>query len=298
MESNPTPKPKVALLITGGFRTFDKSLETIYENIISKNDCICFFLVEGVWGPKIIWDNVNKYPGIKIGWLMSAESYRDKHYNAIVEMTKNSDRDALKREVFERASAQPGNDIDWPNYGPNFIFNTSGSLLQFYQVWRLWQHVTRYERENNMKFTHAVRVRTDLLIGKPLFISDTFAADNPILREMEKNNEFTDAEDESCEYFDSKRLTMDTYPGDYLITLGVDIVWIAKRNVFQQLTNMVFHYGIWDSGAAYAFNAEGCFHQFCKHNNIRHYYLTEKHFPLYTTNIEDKNKYLMIILRK
>jgi len=296
--------PLVAILITGSFRTFDKCLPTIYDNIISKNNSIVFFLIEGVWGPRIIWDNINKF-NINIGWVMSSESYRDHNFNMIVEMIKNSDRKSLNKESFEKALTQPNNTVNWPSFGPNFIYNTSGSILQWYHLWLIWQRVLIYERDNNVKFDSVIKIRTDCLIGKPIIVPTdnnfSLSSINPILKDLDINNllSINNCHGEPNSSNDNK-ITLDIIDNninDKIISFGVDIVIMASRNVFKVISNMVFYYGIYDSDCVIPFNSENCFHQFCVNNNIVHYTIIDKNFPLYTKDVNDKDKYIMIILR-
>jgi len=283
----------VSVLITGLFRTFDKCFPSIYENVISKNNCVVFFLIDGVWGPKIIWDFINKYPNMKIGWVLSQESYSsDVSFKAILDMIKNSDRPALQIEKFANALNSPNNNINWIEKGPDFIFKSSGSIIQWYQLWLLWQKVLYYENVNNVKFDQCIKLRTDILIGQPIIVNDEyFIHNNPFIKNIE--NQLTCSTiDEDC----SLEL-IDKYNNDKIISLAVDIVIIAKRHIFQLMTNMIFHYGLYDDNSYFVFSSETCFKLFCKNNNIKQFMITDKNFPLYTYDINDKDKYLMIILR-
>ena len=84
---------------------------------------------------------------------------------------------------------------------------------------------------------------------------------------------------------------------DTVITLAVEQAWFGKRGVFDKLSNLVFYYGLWDSGHSFTFNSETTFHEFCKHNNIYHIGIQEKQWPVYFNSIEDSKRYLFGICR-
>ena len=68
---------------------------------------------------------------------------------------------------------------------------------------------------------------------------------------------------------------------DTVITLGTEQVWIAKRHIFDRLSQIIFHYGLWDSGKDYTFNSETAFHIYCTKNGIRHIGIQEKVWNVY-----------------
>lgn len=277
--------PHTAVLMTGGFRTFDKIFPQVYKNVLSINNCVLFILCE-TDTPTQLFEILNGYPDIKIGAIIHAPSFRDKQYNAIVQMIESSDRPGLSQTVYARASATDG--LNWEQIGPGFI-KSSGSIIQYYQVWKLWQHVLEYERTHNMQFTHCMRTRCDITFSQPIYIHDEFVSHNSWYTAHQL--------DTSLSRYHHTTHEITHHPNDYVITFCVDLVWIARRRVFDKLSQIIFHYGLWDSGHPFSFNSESTFHEFCTHYNIHHYGITEAHFPLYTHSMEDAEKHIMIIVR-
>jgi hypothetical protein len=281
-----------AILLTGGFRTLVQIFPSFYENVLTKNNCVLFIACE-VDDPKRLYEILDAYPHLRIGHILHTPSFRDAQYHAIERMIETSDRPGLRPEVYERAKQKDG--MDWPNFGPNFI-KSSGSIIQYYQVWRLWPYVLEYEKRNHTKFTYCMRTRCDILFNKPIVLSDTFTQSNPWYNEYQAAKKI----DNGPSYYHHttyELVSSETRNDDYVITFCVDLVWMAKRDVFTKLSQLVFHYGLWDSGFPFSFNSETTFQEFCGHHNIHHYGITEANFPLYAHTMEDAKNYIMIILR-
>jgi hypothetical protein len=290
--SAPTP-PQSAILITGGFRTFDKVFPQIYKHVLAVNNCVLFILCE-TDKPDKLFEILNAYPDLKIGCVLHAPSFRDKQYQAIETMTFASDRPALTYEILDRA--QKTDKLNWTEKGISFI-KSSGSILQHYQVWKLWQRVLEYERTHNMQFTHCMRTRCDITFNKPIFIHDNFEEHNSWYTEYQISNKLLTSPSNYHHTTHELASVSTTLKTDYVITFSVDLVWIARRQTFDKLSQIVFHYGLWNSGHTFTFNAETTFHEFCTHYNIHHYGIIEKDFPLYSYSLEDSEKYIMVILR-
>lgn len=120
--------------------------------------------------------------------------------------------------------------------------HSSGTVLQYYQLWKAWTMLLEYEAANNMKFDVVVRCRLDSLLTEPLVFSmPQFCSRVPFCITPNR-----------------------------VITFGHEQFWVAPRDVFALLGPMVFTYGTWDSGGLFAFNSESFFAEFCKANHIGH----------------------------
>ena len=271
-----------ALIITGQFRCFDRVFKSLVSNIIVPNNAVVFMCCEVDDSTKVI-HLLETYPEVKVGGVLLCPSFRDQHFNSILHMIKTSGRKGVSNEVFERSRKHDG--INW-----SFSYlEGSGTIIQYYQFWKVWSMVLDYERTNNAKFTNIMRARTDTQITKPVNLANVFEEDGYV------NNLYTnDKLVASSMYFGD----LDTeINDDTVVTLGYEQVWIGKHATFDKLSNIIFEYGIYDSGLHSAFNSETQFDQFCKNHNIKHVGILEKGWPMYTFSPEESNKYLISIER-
>jgi hypothetical protein len=273
------------VIITGQIRTLGKILKLLVENIIVPNNAIVFICCE-TDSKEELYKILNTYPEIKIGGIIAENTFRNEEFNSIVNMIKCSNRKGLNNDVFERARQADG--INW---NMDYI-ETSGSILQYYQFWKIWSILLDYERKNNCKFVNIIRTRTDIFITKKININNVFEEEGYIKNLYDKSLLLTDSI-----YF-NKLTNIICKPYDTVITLGTEQVWIGKRTVFDRLSNIIFYYGLWDSGYSFSFNSETNFHEFCKNNNLYHIGIQEKEdWPLYFYDNENLNKYLFGICR-
>ena len=123
---------------------------------------------------------------------------------------------------------------------------SSGTVIQYYQVWKAWLMLLEYEKANNMRFDVVVRCRPDALLTERLDLSKLT----------------TDADELTCRSMGLQRIVnrgaVTGQPwGDKVVwTLGQEQFWVAKRDTFALLGPMIFTFGSWDSGTPYAFNSE------------------------------------------
>ena len=274
-----------AVIITGHLRTFESVMASINDSIIQPNNAVVFICCETDDYTKL-QEILNTFPLIKIGGIITASSFRNDEFNAILTMTKTSQRKGLSDAVFERAR-----NADGLNWSINYI-ETSGSLLQYYQFWKIWQILLAYERTHKCKFENIIRTRTDIFINKPINMQNVFEEDGYI-NTLYKQDAFV----KNSVYFD-KLINSISHPDDTIITLGNEQVWFGNRCVFNRIAHIVFHYGLWDSGHSFSFNSETAFHEFCKNHNIYHIGLEEKNWPVYFYNDTEKKTFLFGICRK
>lgn len=266
-----------ALIITGQLRSLEHTIDYLNEFIIVPNNAVLFILCETSDENSLI-DLINS-KSIKLGGILTAKSFKNHEYEQILKMIENSNRAGLTEEVFNRN-----------NFSFDYLKN-SGSILQYYQFWKLWFKVLEYEKLNSMKFINCIRSRPDVLFTKKFVVEDFYS-----------EQKFKDLfEDYNCRllkanhYGDESIFNIDTE--NTIITYAVELVWFGRRSLFDKLSQILFHYGLWDSGESSSFNSETTFHQFCKNFNIYHTILIEKNWPMYTYNTTDALAHACSILR-
>lgn len=274
---------KTAILLTGQIRTFQQTLPEFYKHVIlpNKNNCIVFIACEESDHTKLI-DLLQPYD-IPIGCMLIYPTFRTKEYNDILQHVLRNP--CLQPNIFERAEKADG--LKWTEFGLKYVMN-GGSILQYYQLWKLWPYVVEYERKNGIRFDFCMRTRMDILYNRDICLDQPFYY---IYRDHHLKMD--------VRYFDSNDISeLDQETGPHIITFGMEIVWFGKREFFEKMTDIVYHYGEWDVGQPFAFNSEHAFQQYCRVLGIRHYGFLESDFPLYIYDKGEIHDHVMVILKK
>lgn len=260
-----------AILITGSLRTFDKIFDSVYESIIAPNNAVIFLACE-TDDPAHLAKTLSRYPTLQIGGILCPPTFRsDDEFQAILTMIKSANRPGISPQVFERAKKADG--LDWTYR----YLESSGTILQYYQIWKIWNVLLAYERSHQCKFENIIRTRSDIFINHPINMDDIFETNGYIHQLFLRKALKTEASVYSHELTTNEV----TRPNDTVITLGTEQVWIGKRPVFDRLSTIIFHYGLFDPGTPFAFNSESQFHEFCNHQGLHHLSICEKNWPMY-----------------
>jgi hypothetical protein len=228
---------RTAVIVNGQERGLRRTVNLLKKNLLMPNDAVMFLACES--GNAAL--TAAYFQGAHYGGSMILPSLRDTEFNAFMQFLESSGRPAITPEAFTR-SGEP--------WSMSYLHG-SGTVIQYYQVWKAWQMILDYERTNNMRFDVVVRCRPDSILTERL--------------------------DLSLPYFGSERIRSRqlgssdvTLRDNNVVTFGQEQFWVARRDVFALLGPMVFTYGTWDSGGLYPFNSESFFSQFCKANHISH----------------------------
>lgn len=274
---------KNAILIVGGERNVVNTIGGLRRNLLEPNRPVLFFAVETDNPERVL----QHFDGFEIGGNMLLPTFRNSEYHHILSMCL--ERPGLSEEVFRRARQSDG--LAWDS---SYIVQ-SGTLLQYYQLWKAWSLLLDYERKHRMKFDFCVKWRLDMLLTRPLVFADIpSSGSEEILRSM--GNEYM------LEHTNPKR-NDGFYEHGYGHPVDDNIVWsfgheqvfMSKRKNFEIFGSMVFWFGTWDSGGPFAFNSETFFHQVCLHNQCIHWIFLEDTNPLFTHDIN--SAYMMTLLR-
>jgi hypothetical protein len=230
--------------MTGQERCLRRTIHLLKKNLFEPNNAVVFLACES--------DNpvrtTEYFQGTHYGGSEIRPTFRTAEFQAFMNLLEVGGRPAVQPEVFGRTAE---------GWSMGYL-RSSGTVLQYYQVWRAWLLLLEYEKANNMKFDVVVRCRPDSLLGERLDFSKlTTEADERTCRSMGveriRNN---------CE------MTGQPWGDKVVWTLGQEQFWVARRDTFALLGPMVFTFGCWDAGTPYAFNSECFFAQFCLQNHI------------------------------
>jgi hypothetical protein len=145
-----------------------------------------------------------------------------------------------------------------------------------------------------------MRTRCDIIFNEPIRITDQFTESNPWYDKYQAEHRI-DNNPSKYHHITHELASVSVctlqQPKDYVITFCVDLVWMARRQTFDKLSQIIYHYGLWDSGHTHVFNSETTFHEFCVNHNILHYGISETNFPLYAHSMEETRNHIMIIHR-
>jgi hypothetical protein len=233
---------RTAVIVNGQERGLRRTVNLLKQNLILPNDAVMFLACES--GNAAV--TASYFQGAHYGGSLILPSLRDTEFNAFMQFLNHSNRPAITPEAFGRSGE-----------GWNMSYlHSSGTVIQYYQVWKAWQLILEYERNNNMRFDVVIRCRTDSILTERL--------------------------DLSLPYFGSERIRTRqqgasgvSLQPNTVVTFGPEQFWVAPRDVFALLGPMVFTYGTWDSGGLFAFNSESFFDEFCKANHIAHHMFVE-----------------------
>lgn len=219
---------KTAVLFTGQERGLRRTIRLLKQNLIDANNAVVFLACET--------DNPTRmasyFQGTQYGGSYILPTLRTAEFDAFMHLLDVADRPAIRPEAFNRTAE------GW-NMG---YLHSSGTVIQYYHLWKAWMMMLEYEKVNTMRFDVVVRCRPDSILTERLdFSADTIAPRVPL--SLKPNS---------------------------VVTFGHEQFWVARRDVFALLGPMVFTFGCWDSGDKYPFNSESFFDEFCKANHIEH----------------------------
>ena len=219
---------KTAVIFTGQERGLRRTIRLLKQNLLEANNTVVFLACETDDPGRM----ASYFQGTEYGGSMLLPTFRTAEFNAFMHLLDVGDRPALRSDAFGRS------DEGWSMQ----YLHSSGTVIQYYQLWKAWLMLLEYEKVNNMRFDVVVRCRPDSILTDRLSVyGETLAPRIPL--SLKSNN---------------------------VVTLGHEQFWIARREVFALFGSMVFTFGCWDSGGKFPFNSESFFDEFCKANHIKH----------------------------
>jgi len=270
---------RTAILFTGQKRTLAKVLPLLKQNLLDTNHVTLFFACEGE-------GILEAFAGYEIGGADIRSSFRTPEFELLLEAMIG--RPGLSDEVFERSRQADG--LCWTM---DYV-RQSGSVVQYYQVWKAYCLMLEYERRNGMRFDVCVRGRLDLMLSEPLPLED-FVTQTHTTEDARSLGSRRIRIRNRVRIPDTYEHPRGTLPTDRIVwTLGPEQVWICRRDVFDVFGPMVFSYGLYDSKKPFSFNSETFFHETCKHHSIVHYAFLEEGNPLVSWSLDEQWVFLLI----
>lgn len=274
---------KTAILFIGNYRTFDKTHHLIKQNLIVNNNAKIFVYCECEMTTQQLHDKIISKIGAEyIGAVQAIRDSKTEEYNGILRYIL-ANKPAVREEIFRKAM-----EYEMLPWTQDYLMN-SGTIIQYYQLMKCMQLMINYEKENSVAFDICVRMRLDIIVSQPINLVDFFTQDmkgnkdnNAYVRSL-GNQYIYDFISTSPQERSNYILYLSSIPTpveetlivhlnkeNYMWTIGLDQVWIAKRHVFNYLYGMVYFFGDYvNVNNLFTFNAETFFTQHLQHLGIK-----------------------------
>ena len=270
----------VAVIFTGQYRCFNKTSKNIKDFLLMPNNAKAFVYCETSHSQQDLKQDLERKWGAETIAACAAYRERPAEFHNIYKHLVGT-KPAIQPCKFARVG-----------FGQSYLWN-SGSILEYYQYMKAFDLLSEYEKKIGEKFDIIVRSRLDIVYGQPLNLSSFFSCVDPQIMEriadpvkyimnlgnetMSKYNRGNPAHyghvcDLSGMNFDCPREILDhIQEASYIWTLGMNQVWIGRRDTMAKLHKLIYSYGDYDIGFKDGFNSETQFTQFCKAHNIKHF---------------------------
>lgn len=266
---------RTAILFTGQSRTLPQVAALLRANLLDPNSVTLFFACEG--NPEEI---LSYFAGYDIGGVDIRPSFKTAEFDAILSMIPG--RPAVTDEVFVRSRA-----VDGMPWHIGYVLHDSGTVIQYYQLWKAYCLLLQYERAHRMRFDACVRTRLDILLTEPIHLDRFVLAQHTSeeeARSMGSDRIRSHVRRPQAGVYED---VWGTPPTDRIVwTFAVEQWWMCRRDIFDVFGPMVFSFGLYDSKKPFAFNSETFFHQHCKEHSIVHYGFLEEGNPVFNTTAD------------
>ena len=149
-------EPKVAILYTGEVRTIESAIPYFKENVLINENRHVFAVLQT--------DNIPYFDAI-------VKTTIERHLKSIEWFDKTNETwSNVKEAILHRIEI---NDL-WKDY-----LRTSGSIIEYYQMYLAYQKMVEYENENGIKYDYVMRIRGDVVLTHPIhFEWDLYSIDD------------------------------------------------------------------------------------------------------------------------
>jgi hypothetical protein len=247
---------KIAVLYTGEIRTIENTSPYFRKNILDPTNADIFAIIQGTISNQAFETILIEH------WRSNLKSfdwfYRE-HYND------------LQDRLIENMNLP----FHWQYY-----LKTSGSMVEYYQLYLAFQKMREYEERNGFKYDFVIRLRTDVLITRPLDFS-IFDEPEKRWKQVGQSLPLFFSSLFSLERVQSDQLIEIQGPpntdkiqeyltnGEYLVTIRKNVFYFGKRNVFEKIASLGITYGHWKSPKYdHWFDAESQLHTICEKKGV------------------------------
>jgi hypothetical protein len=257
---------KIAVLYTGEIRTIEKTSPFFRRNILDPTHADIFATIQGC----IMCQTFER---------ILSESWRDNLKS--FSWFSRDQYNALQDELISKMDLEPR----WKSY-----LKTSGSMIEYYQLYLSFQKMREYEEEHHFRYDYVVRLRTDVVVTRPLDFS-WFEMPPSRLRERWEQvgesfprfmNSFfslervlsNDVLEMSAHLKTPSPTTIEGVQqymekGRFLLTIRKNVFYVGKRDVFETISRLGMTYGQWKCPQfEHWFDAESQLESICEQSGI------------------------------
>jgi len=253
----------VAVLYTGQVRTMNNTINYI-QNVVRNKDSHLFGVIQADDG------NFEHYSSL----------LRDKIHDNVKSLV------AYDKGAYVPLREELLNNMDVGEFWKNYLRN-SGSMIEYNQLYWAFNEMKKYEELNNIRYDYVIRLRTDVVITRPIDFSWLALTEEQVeskanrLKEIypdysishfmnnllcEERRSFVNRSDLSVEVSDIIDYIKN---GRYIIRLRKNVFYIVKRDFVDDFIEIGIKYGsIKDYAYANWFDAESQLELFLKRANI------------------------------
>jgi hypothetical protein len=294
---------KTAIILTGALRTIKKTIKYLKTNILLNDEYHVFACIQNdTQQTEAEWNT----------WLHSEIGHNIKN----IQWFSPSTHQHLYT-IRENAINIMNVSDRWKHY-----LKTSGSIIEYFQLYIAYQQLCHYEQINNIKYDYIIRTRTDVILTKPIDFHWLNWTDEEVeerltkiknellTHNMELSNTNTlkhfmatiisddfieNTKNILCSICPSSTFTLPSTAselntfiktGDYILTIRANNQYIVKRNKFYLIPSIGFMYGTLQSpylDGNWWWNAESQFQAACYNSGLTVFD--------YNTIFEDKSLY-------
>ena len=291
---------KVAVIYTGAVRTLEQTIDNLLNNVLLNEDVHVFATLQS--------EDTPKYTDIllsKLGGNLKSLQWFFAHDSCWIQ---------IRERLLDSMVIADLDEHYWKQYLRN-----SGSMIEYYQLYLSYLQLVKYETAHNFQYDYIVRVRTDVILTKPLHFSWLHMSDEEIqariTRICKKNldsntkvslfmNSLIDDTRIDSDFISNE---CDIHPADsvlptllsssnseireyihngrYILALRNNIVYIVKRKYAHLIPSIGVMFGMFKIPSdTYWFNAENQFRMICIHSQLSIFNSTTRleHDSLYT----------------
>jgi len=275
----------VAIIYTGAARTIETTIQLFKQNVVLNENYHVYGVIQSFEHETLIRET--------LGDNIKSLEWFDKEN--VVWLT-------IRDELLQNMNI----DEYWKNY-----LRTSGSMIEYYQLYLAYQALEKYETEHSIKYDFVLRFRTDTVIKDVIRFDDIFEKEHVthIVNQI-KNKLNIDITSEPFlnvfmnTFYNEHRIgyvlqyqTKTEYKlstiddlihylkhGNYVVSLRKNVIYFLRRDVMTQLHVLGITYGIYTDPDYYWFNSESQLEKICESLHIDKYNST--------TQLEDESLYM------
>jgi len=139
---------KVAIIYTGLVRTIEKTMKYFKENVLLDENRHIFAVLQS--------DNIEYYDKFlreNVGENLKSIKWLDNN-------------DEVWINTREQLLSSMNIDESWKHY-----LRTSGSMIEYYQMYLAYQDIEKKEQEDNFKYDYILRTRCDIILTDPIYFN-------------------------------------------------------------------------------------------------------------------------------